>query len=97
MAATDPFVHRPTGTTSLRNARSRVIRALNEAGVAPAGRQLVLNEVAELEHRLHEEATRADGLAELLEGMHHVLRDDPTAEAAARALRMLERESAIGV
>lgn len=60
-----------------------------------ASRQLVLDTDGgkrEAERLLNLEATRADDLLELLEGVERVLHGGRQAEVARRALAMLERE-----
>jgi hypothetical protein len=101
------------------DARARVLAAAQERGAGEL-RQVALNEIADLEHRvymleqqltasrqlvldidggkleaerlLNLEATRGDGLVELLEGVERVLTAGRQAEVARRALAMIQRE-----
>lgn len=98
--------HTPWRSSSMRNPRSVVIDACNEAGMPVALRQRILNEIAELEHllRVAEDAAieaenrrraavaRVSEQAATLESVHSVLRDGRQAEVARRALGLLERE-----
>lgn len=60
-----------------------------------ASRQLVVDTESgkrEAERLLNEEATRADKMAELLQGLQHLLYAGRQAEVARRALTWIERE-----
>lgn len=97
----------PWRSSSLRNTRSRVIAVCNEEHVPVTARQVILNEIAELEHllrvaedaaleaesRRRAAATRSHDAHEVLEAVERVLRDGRQAEVARRALHLIERHT----